>query len=405
MRIAHFLPNMWLPGGMGQYIQRLSQAQHQAGHEIFFVDPAATTNQQAFGQQIPIAAKPMQAWLDHLPDLGIEILHVHAALSGEPSVLEQTLANHPNFKVLRSMHNHGAYCPSGSRYLQNWKQPCDRQYSITGCLWGHLIDHCGSVRPPQIAAGFQRIQQELQTLAQIPTIANSTFVKQQMVRAGYAADQIHVALLPAPAQSPQSSKRSERPTQKVPPSRLVRFLYLGRLTPQKGWPWLLKAFAQLSSLPIPCHLDIAGTGSVEQEQALRTLAQHLQLADKITLHGWVESSQAQELLHQCRALIFPSVWHEPAGLVTLEAAAAGRAVIASNVGGIPEYAQALGNSLLVEPNDIAGLATAMARLTTDTQLAEQLGQTGQNQVNQLFSLDQHERTIMHLYQQALASKS
>jgi hypothetical protein len=49
MRIAHFMPNMWLPGGMGQYIQRLSQAQHQAGHEIFFVDPAATTNQQAFG--------------------------------------------------------------------------------------------------------------------------------------------------------------------------------------------------------------------------------------------------------------------------------------------------------------------------------------------------------------------
>jgi glycosyltransferase involved in cell wall biosynthesis len=96
-------------------------------------------------------------------------------------------------------------------------------------------------------------------------------------------------------------------------------------------------------------------------------------------------------------LIFPSVWHEPAGLVTLEAAAVGRAVIASNVGGIPEYINALNNGLLVMPNDIQGLTQAIELLARDEDLAAQLGQTGRQNVEKNFDLAAHVQAVMCIY--------
>jgi glycosyltransferase involved in cell wall biosynthesis len=59
----------------------------------------------------------------------------------------------------------------------------------------------------------------------------------------------------------------------------------------------------------------------------------------------------------------------------LEAAAHGRALIASRVGGIPEYADP-SYALLVAPNDVDGLAAAISRLATDADDAEQLGAQG-----------------------------
>jgi glycosyltransferase involved in cell wall biosynthesis len=389
MRIAHYMHYMWSPGGVGSYIRNLSQHQHQAGDDIFFIDPHVFTPNlpesiQAFGTQILL--EHSGKLIHQCQDNGIEILHLHT------SVPLDTLEVSGNLRILRSIHNHDVYCPSGSRYLQQWGTPCDRAYSLVGCLQGHVIDRCGSLKPQNMAAGFQRVRRDLKTICTIPTIAYSKFVKQQMVRSGYIADQIYVTLLPVTialtAQTPS-----------LPPPNPVRFLYLGRIAPQKGWEWLLKSFAKVK---IPCHLDIAGTGNTEQEQSIRNLADQLNLDEKVTFHGWVESARASQLLQQARALIFPSVWHEPAGLVTIEAAAAGRAVIASHVGGIPEYANVLGNSLLVNPNDLPGLTQTIELLATDWDLAAQLGQIGREQVAQkLFSLAGHEQTIRSLYQRVL----
>jgi glycosyltransferase involved in cell wall biosynthesis len=395
MRIAHYMPYMWSPGGVGQYIRRLSEQQYHAGHELFFIDPQVTQVQSTqatpyFGTSIVQAdARSLGAVLE---SHRVEILHTHTVLPPVTWPLGKTI------RVIRSIHNHDVYCPSGSRYLQQQASPCDRAYSRLGCLQGHLIDRCGSLRPAKILEGFRRVEQEQRILSRLITFANSNFVKQQMVRSGYPAQQIQVVLLPAPALC------TELPA--PPESEVIRFLYLGRITPQKGWEWLLKAFAQaVSAAPVEIGLDIAGTGNSVQEQALLALVNQLNLGHHVTFHGWVDSNRVQQLLQGARALVFPSVWHEPAGLVTLEAAAAGRAIIASNVGGIPEYVDALGNGLLVKPNDQQGLAEAMLQLAVNWELAVHLGQTGREQVTQKFSLANHEQTIRGLYQQVLGDPS
>jgi glycosyltransferase involved in cell wall biosynthesis len=149
-------------------------------------------------------------------------------------------------------------------------------------------------------------------------------------------------------------------------------------------------------------MDIAGSGTDQQEQEVRRLAERLGLMNKITFHGWVNEAQAIQLIQRARALVFPSVWHEPAGIVSLEAAAAGRAIIASKVGGIPEYAGRLQNALLVAPNDVEGLARSIEQLATDSSLAKQMGVQGRQMAKEHFSLEEHERELMKLYEMAIA---
>jgi glycosyltransferase involved in cell wall biosynthesis len=165
----------------------------------------------------------------------------------------------------------------------------------------------------------------MDALKEVPAIANSQFVKDQMIRSGYSADNIRVLHYPAP----------EIGDYFPPEQEMYRILFfLGRITPEKGFVWLLRALAEVK---VPLHMDIAGSGNQEQEQAIRRLAERLGLMNRITFHGWVNEAKAIQLIQGARALVFPSVWHEPAGIVSLEAAAAGRPIIASSVGGIPEY--------------------------------------------------------------------
>ncbi|MBW4553902.1 MAG: glycosyltransferase family 4 protein [Aphanocapsa sp. GSE-SYN-MK-11-07L] len=313
--------------------------------------------------------------------MNLDILHIHA---------EFNLPFPSEVSIVRTVHVHTPYCPSGSRYLNRWEKRCDRAYSLGGCLWGHLFDHCGSVRPQKLLAEFQRVRLEMESLPQILTIANSEFVRDQMLRSGYPADKVQTLLCPAPA-----AKAYVLP----PAEGTPHFLFLGRIAPEKGWGWLLKS---LSCVKIPVHLDIAGSGNEQQNRAIQVLAERLGLMDRVTFHGWINPQQAMRLLQQTRALIFPSIWHEPAGLVTLEAAAMGRAVIASQVGGIPEYGNRLGNVILVEASDQQGLTERIEHLAQDWQLASNLGYRGYQNAQQHFSIVQHEQQLMQLYQRAIA---
>jgi glycosyltransferase involved in cell wall biosynthesis len=377
MRIGHYMQGISDPGGIATYIRRLSQTQREAGHTVYFLDtrPSLAPNDDA--GDLPIAVQSDADLFAQTRSLNLDILHLHTTISVLPP---------SDLPVLRTLHGHSPYCPSGSKYLKRWGKPCDRPYSLSGCLWGHLIDHCGSVRPQSFYEALQTIRSEQRSLAQIPVITVSNFLRVQMLRAGYAAEQIYVLHSPAPAIATYTP-----PPQDSPP----HFVFLGRIASEKGLDWLIQALAETK---VPLHLDIAGVGNSQQENRLQALITRLHQSDRVTFHGWLGENSKMKLLQQARALIFPSVWQEPAGLVTLEAAAAGRAMIASRVGGIPEYSDRLQNALLVPPNDVTKLAQQIERLAADWNLANQLGIAGQQNAEIHFSLKHHEQAISELYQ-------
>jgi glycosyltransferase involved in cell wall biosynthesis len=174
-------------------------------------------------------------------------------------------------------------------------------------------------------------------------------------------------------------------------------LFAGRIVPDKGLEWLLKA---LTKTERHIHLDIAGDGW--NKPSMEKLSQDLGLSDRVTWHGWCDRHQLESLYQQCLAVIFPSLWPEPAGLVTLEAYARYRPVIASAVGGIPEHVQDGKTGILVSPNNVAQLAAAISELAANYGKAKSMGETGQAWYQEEFTLDIHIQRLTKIYAKTIA---
>ena len=294
--------------------------------------------------------------------------------------------------VVYTLHNHSPYCPSGSKYLAMSGMSCDRAMSTFGCTWGHLIDGCGSRRPENVIQNFQNSYRELETLKKlrIPVIANSNYVRGQLIRHGLPAEQtvtLHCAIsLPKTSTEPLTFETHQN----------SRLLFAGRIVPQKGLDWLLKALTQVDRR---VHLDVAGEGWVQPQ--MEQLAKKLGVSDRVTWHGWCDREKMDALYRQCYALVFPSVWHEPAGLVTLEAYAHHRPVIASSLGGIPEYLLDRQTGILVPASDIKKLAAAIDELTEDYQKARNLGEQGYAWLLEKFTIDTQLKQLQVIYEKTI----
>jgi glycosyltransferase involved in cell wall biosynthesis len=236
---------------------------------------------------------------------------------------------------------------------------------------------------------FSSIHRELEQAKRIPTYTVSNFLREQMIRAGCSPEHLHTIPSPAPPVDEAFTPISKTGT--------PRFLYLGRLVPQKGLDWLLRAFAKVDP---PAQLDIAGKGP--QRNALETLADELGIRSRVYFHGWVESDRVSALMHNARSVVFPSVWHEPAGLVSLEAASHGRPLIASRVGGIPEYADE-SHAILVDVRDVEHLSDAITRLATDADCANRRGRNGRKVARSTFSMSQFLDRLDAFYENAQSS--
>ena len=379
MIIGHYEHDIWIQGGIASYIRRISAAQQAAGHQVYFFSKKPSQGQN--GEIQPIVAATDAALFSQAEEVGLDILHLHTSVDMPPP---------DSLPTLRTLHTHKPYCPSGGKFLKRWKSPCDRPYSLHGCLWGHLVDHCGSMRPENIYENLHRTHLEIATLSEIPVVAVSHFLKNQMVKTGYDPALIDVLHLFAP----KVSNETPPPDQGIP-----HFVFLGRIVPQKGLEWLLRALQQVE---VPVHLDVAGKGYELPE--LQRLVEKLQLKDIVTFHGWVDEHQVNTLIGSARALIFPSVWHEPGGTVAFEAMAQSRAVIMSKVGGMPEVVLHEKTGLLIEPNDISQLAKSIERLAVDWSLAQQLGAEGRRMAAEQYNQQRHVDQLMQFYRQTIAYK-
>lgn len=135
-----------------------------------------------------------------------------------------------------------------------------------------------------------------------------------------------------------------------------RFLFVGRLAPEKGVTVLAKAYQRYRSLsqqPWPLH--VAGVGPLAAQLATQT---------GVTCHGFVQPEALPDLLHQAGCLVVPSLY-EAWGVQLAEGAAAGLPIIATAAcGAAVHLVQSHFNGYLVPPNDSPALAEAMHRIET-----------------------------------------
>jgi glycosyltransferase involved in cell wall biosynthesis len=130
----------------------------------------------------------------------------------------------------------------------------------------------------------------------------------------------------------------------------------------KGVPLLLRAFARLLGGAPTALLRIVGAGP--QREMLERLVQSLGLGNVVTFRGRVQPSEVEDELADAWALVAPSLWAEPLGLVALEAIVRGIPVVASAAGGLGEIVEHGASGLLFSNGDEEELAGRLAAVAS-----------------------------------------
>jgi glycosyltransferase involved in cell wall biosynthesis len=173
-------------------------------------------------------------------------------------------------------------------------------------------------------------------------------------------------------------------------------LAIGRVVAQKGFDILIEALVRAR---LESHdLLIAGDGP--ERAALEKQARETGLARRVHFLGRADRQKAIALFKGCAFFVLPSRM-EPFGIVNLEAMAAGKAVVASRTGGVPEVVLDDETGLLVPPGDPAALAAAISRLVADEPLRQRLGAAGRRRVTD-FTWPAIARAFHEIYAEALS---
>lgn len=193
-------------------------------------------------------------------------------------------------------------------------------------------------------------------------------------------------------------------------------VFVGRITRQKGLPYLLRAAAQLppevqlvlcAGAPDTPEIMAEVRGLVEDLRATRT--------GVVWLEEMLPRPDLTAVLAACTVFVCPSVY-EPLGIVNLEAMAVGLPVVGTATGGIPEVVDDGVTGVLVPieqaddgtgtPLDpdrfVADLAAALARVATDPAGAAAMGAAGRRRAEEHFAWTAIAERTMEVYRQVLA---
>jgi glycosyltransferase involved in cell wall biosynthesis len=180
------------------------------------------------------------------------------------------------------------------------------------------------------------------------------------------------------------------------PSSDPLFLFCGRLDVEKGVGLLLRAFARLHAEIPSARLRIAGRGP-EQENLERT-AVNLGIEKSVTFLGWLSPIDIEHQLRDAWALVAPSVWAEPFGLVAVEAIVRGVPVIASSSGGLSEIVEQGVSGLLFPNNDELALIQNMRAIANSSVFpTHTLPIEVQKRAAQDFGIEAHIRTMREIF--------
>ena len=195
-------------------------------------------------------------------------------------------------------------------------------------------------------------------------------------------------------------------------------IFVGRITRQKGLPYLLRAVRELPA-DVQIVLCAGAPDTPEIEREVRDLVSTLQ-AEREAVH-WISEhlprEQIMALLTAADVFVCPSIY-EPLGIVNLEAMSCGTAVVGSGTGGIPEVVRdgvtgrivpieqvEDGTGTPIDPDKyVADLAATLNEVLADPDTAQKYGAAGRERVEREFTWAQIADQTIALYQQVLAER-
>ncbi|HRH79709.1 MAG TPA: glycosyltransferase [Thiobacillaceae bacterium] len=312
-----------------------------------------------------------------------DILHVHNTFPLISPSLYWAAAR-AGVPVVQTLHNFRLLCPQ-AMFLRDGRN-CE---DCLGHLpWRGVARRCyrGSAAQSGVLAGMLSVHRALGTYARKVNryIALNGFCRDKFVQGGLPAGKIAV--------KPNFVAWDAGRPDQASPGRDNGFLFVGRLSAEKGVDTLARACSGLNS----SALRVAGTGP--ETERLSGLS-------GVTLLGALSHEEVRAEMGNALALVMPSIWYETFGLVVIEAYSCGLPVIASRLGALAELVRDGETGLLFEPGNARDLAEKMRWARANPEAMTAMGRAARAEYEAKYTPEINYRQLMAIYEAALGDES
>jgi glycosyltransferase involved in cell wall biosynthesis len=309
-----------------------------------------------------------------------QVVHVHNTfVSASPSVYEAAAAC--RVPVVQTLHNYRLVCPAATVYRAG--RPC------TDCLgrampWPAVVHACyrGSRAQSAVVAATLAVGRATGTYSRRigAYLALTRFQRDLLIQGGLPAEKVQVVpnfLEPDPGvgDGPRSG-----------------FLFVGRLSQEKGLPTLVRAAALL-----PRTVRVAGHGP------LSSLVEAAAGTGDLEALGQLEKNAVFDELRGAVAMVLPSVWFEGLPVSVLEAYATGTPVIASRIGSLAEVMTDGVTGLLATPGDEGDLADRLRWASEHPDEMRQMGFNARLEYETKYRGGVHLNALLDTYQRLIGA--
>ncbi len=322
-----------------------------------------------------------------------DLAHLHNIYTQiSPSILH-TLKDQ-RVPVVMTVHDHHLISPQ----YNIWASGCGEDYRHVGLLKGTLERyHKGSAAASLVQTAVYKFHRWLKIYEKHVDlfICPSLYMKRQLVAGGFPVEKIRVNPfgIDPHVVEPRYDHDGSTVRQAHGSPQAGYFLFVGRLSEEKGIETIVRAAKLIPDVVF----KIVGRGS--DMERLHRVADGL---ENVEFVGFRMGPELARLYRGAMAVLLPSRVHENFPLAILESMAAGKPVIASNVGGVPEIVDDRVNGFLVNPADLHGWVEAIMRLAYDEELRLSMARAARSTVEHRFQLDDHYRRLMAIYEEAMA---
>ncbi|MBU0646243.1 glycosyltransferase family 4 protein [Patescibacteria group bacterium] len=316
---------------------------------------------------------------DLITDVRPNLCHLHNIYTQlSPSILHPLYQN--NIPMVMTVHDHHLISPQ----YNVWAKGCGPDYRRSGIVSGTLSrfhkQSFAASFAQMTAYKFIRARQFYERYVNL-FIVPSKYLMKQLAVGGFPEEKLRH--LPHGVDPGIIEPRYDHDNY---------MLFVGRLVPEKG----VETIIRLARLLPDINFKIVGVGPAEAR--LHLLAHG---HENIKLLGFKQGDELKDLFRGAQAVLLPSQVEDVFPLTVLEAFAAGKPVIGSHVGGVPEMIEDGRTGFLVQPTDLHGWTEAVMRLAYDDYLRTDMSKYARAAAETTFNINRHYQGLRQIYAEAL----
>lgn len=370
-----------IPGGEDESFKVESKMLRDNGHEVILYERLNSTISGKSGIKTALQAIWNQSTYTEIKNVilqnNIEIAHfqnvfplispsAYYAAKNAGAIVVQSLRNYRGICINATMFRNGEICTM-----------CQKQYiPVSGVI--NSCYHNSKIASSAVASmlAIHKIADPNYKIVDA-YIAVSEFVRQQYILAGFPAEKIFV-------------KPNSLDEDMIAKSDIGHnFLYVGRLSKEKGIETLLKAWKHM---PETIKLDVVGAGD-EEKIYMEEYKSHT----NINFLGRKTVDEVYKYVSAAAAVIVPSEWYEPFGRIATEAFAHGIPVISSNIGGLSEIIDHRENGILFKAGDVESLIGALSEFLENDKNRKIMGLSAKNKYKSLYNRQNNYNQLIAIY--------